>query len=146
MQRSCTHTHTLSLSLSLSLSHTHLHTGIAPAPATIARDLEMQAADQNSPLRLGKLTSYTKGIQVFYNGSEPLDPLQARVLGGVVTEGTGGVERIGRGAVRDLTQQLQLKWVWVWVWVCGLVFVYVRMYACMYSLKCACCVYYTVCL
>jgi hypothetical protein len=38
--------------------------GIAPAPFAVARDLEQQAADPNSPLRSGKLTSRTKGIQV----------------------------------------------------------------------------------
>jgi len=37
---------------------------IAPAPSAVARDLEQQAADPNSPLRSGKLTSKTKGIQV----------------------------------------------------------------------------------
>jgi hypothetical protein len=38
--------------------------GNAPAPSAVARDLEKQAADPNSPLRSGKLTSQTKGIQV----------------------------------------------------------------------------------
>ena len=38
--------------------------GIAPAPSAVAQDLEKQAADPNSPLRSGKLTSQTKGIQV----------------------------------------------------------------------------------
>ena len=31
--------------------------------------------------------------------------------GGDVVEGVGGVERVGRGAVRDLTQQLHLRYV-----------------------------------
>jgi hypothetical protein len=38
--------------------------GFAPAPSAVARDLEQQAADPKSPLRSGKLTSQTKGIQV----------------------------------------------------------------------------------
>jgi chromosome segregation ATPase len=38
--------------------------GIAPAPSDVARDLQKQAADPNSPLKSGKLTSQTKGIQV----------------------------------------------------------------------------------
>jgi len=148
-------------------THTHAHTGVAPAPATIARDLEKQAADPNSPLRSGKLTSYTKGIQVFYEeedtcvsyeeetsytkgiqvfylepfNEERLDTLQARVLGGVVTEGTGGVERIGRGAVRDLTQQLRWMWMWVWVWVWVWMWMWVWVcgwYLCMYECMHAC--------
>ena len=49
--------------------------GIACAPSAIARDLEKQAADPNSPLRLGKLTRQTKGIQVLY--PQPCHPLQA---------------------------------------------------------------------
>jgi hypothetical protein len=52
--------------------------GIAPAPSAIARDLEKQAADPNSPLRSGKLTSQTKGIQV--QSPELVDPLPARAL------------------------------------------------------------------
>ena len=50
--------------------------GIACAPSAIARDLEKQAADPNSPLRLGKLTRQTKGIQVLY--PQRCYPLQAR--------------------------------------------------------------------
>ena len=46
--------------------------GIAPAPSAVARDLEQQAADANSPLRSGKLTSQTKGIQVL--SPQPSDP------------------------------------------------------------------------
>jgi hypothetical protein len=52
--------------------------GIAPAPSAIARDLEKQAADPNSPLMSGKLTSQTKGIQA--QSPQPADPLQARAL------------------------------------------------------------------
>jgi hypothetical protein len=36
----------------------------AIAPSAVARNLEQQAADPNSPLRSGKLTSKTQGIQV----------------------------------------------------------------------------------
>jgi hypothetical protein len=50
--------------------------GIASDPSTIARDLEKQVADPNSPLRLGKLTRQTKGIQVLC--PQPFYPLQAR--------------------------------------------------------------------
>jgi hypothetical protein len=49
--------------------------GIACAPSAIAQDLEKQAADPNSRLRLGKLTRQTKGIQVLY--PQPCFPLQA---------------------------------------------------------------------
>ena len=52
--------------------------GIAPAPSDIARDLEKQAADPTSPLRSGKLTSQTKGIQL--QSTQLADPLQAREL------------------------------------------------------------------
>jgi len=54
--------------------------GIAPAPSVVARDLEKQAADPNSPLRSGKLTSQTKGIQVLSlqpaSGAPPPPPTQ----------------------------------------------------------------------
>jgi hypothetical protein len=38
--------------------------GIAPVPSAVARDLEQQAADPNSPLMSGKLTNQTQRIQV----------------------------------------------------------------------------------
>jgi hypothetical protein len=46
--------------------------GFAPAPSAVARDLEKQAADPNSPLRSGKLTSQTMGIQTM--GIQVLSP------------------------------------------------------------------------
>ena len=52
--------------------------GVAPAPSAIALDLEKQAADPNSPLRSGKLTSHTKGIKVL--SSPPSNQSQARAL------------------------------------------------------------------
>ena len=58
--------------------------GIAPAPSAVARDLEKQAADPNSPLRSGKLTSQTKGIQVLSpqlsTGAPPPPPTQTIIV------------------------------------------------------------------
>jgi hypothetical protein len=57
--------------------------GIAPAPSAVAQDLEKQADDPNSPLRSGKLTSETKGIQVLSpqpsTGAQPPPPTQPNI-------------------------------------------------------------------
>jgi hypothetical protein len=57
--------------------------GIAPAPSDVARDLQKQTADPNSPLRSGKLTSQTQVIQVLSpqptTGAPPPPPTQTIV-------------------------------------------------------------------
>jgi hypothetical protein len=59
--------------------------GIAPAPCSAARDLEKQAGDPNSPLRSGKLTSQTKGIQILSTqpstSAHPPPPTQPPIAG-----------------------------------------------------------------
>jgi len=50
----------------------------AIAPSAVARNLEQQAADPNSPLRSGKLTSKTQGIQVLSPQPPPLTPAEAK--------------------------------------------------------------------
>jgi len=79
---------------------------IAPAPSAVARDLEQQAADPNSPLRSGKLTSQTQGIQVKVRSLQPppaapasLKPTPMGLVGGETLVPTLDVpsERVASG-------------------------------------------------
>jgi Ca2+-binding EF-hand superfamily protein len=69
--------------------------GIAPAPSNVARDLQKQAADPNSPLRSGKLTSQTDGIQVLSDKNGKLfgEEFSCEIFGLLDTDGDGQLSR-----------------------------------------------------
>ena len=106
--------------------------GIALTTSTVARDLEQQAADPNSPLRSGKVTSQTKGIQVHTEEEANVsvhtrEEANASVSTVVVAEedggggggeggggsgwGGGGADRHTQGPKQDLTPVSACCWV-----------------------------------